>query len=589
MISTDDHTPLAPKASKLRSRLVTLLISTAVAMLVLLVVLSFFVPDSASEENKPQRPNIIFILADDLGWNDVGFHGSNQLSTPNIDALAYSGTILNDYYVSPLCTPSRSALMTGKHPIHTGMQHEVIYGFEPWGLGLEEKLLPEYLKELQYSTHLVGKWHLGHFKEEYTPTYRGFDSHFGFWTGHQDYYDHYAEENPGFWGFDMRRDMNVSRDTVGQYTTTVLTEEAVKLIENHDTSNPMFLMFAHAAPHAGNPSIPLQAPDDVVAMFDVENIPDARRQKYAAMVWLLDQSVGEVMRALKNRNMLENSIVIFSSDNGGAAANYNRNVASNWPLRGGKDTIWEGGVKAAAFIWSPLLNEARRVFTEICSIQDWLPTLVEAVGGPKVPGIDGKNIWPALHNSKQKTYDEILIQIDDARNISAIRYKNYKYLSGTTWGGIYDVSLGAEGRKGEYDLQAVQNSRAAKVIKETRWPLPSTSAIENLRGKATVNCEKDDDELICKPSKGEECLFDLSVDPCESINLAPSNPRIVTRLKYLLQLHNESAVEPRNAPRDPLSNPKFWDYVWTNWLDYPAPPHLDSQLVFPDTRDMDIL
>ncbi|CAL4134497.1 unnamed protein product, partial [Meganyctiphanes norvegica] len=171
----------------------------------------------ANSENNHSKPNIIIIVADDLGWNDVGFHGSTQIPTPNIDALAYSGVILNNYYVQPICTPSRSALMTGKHPVHTGLNHGVIFGPQAYGIPLGINLLPQYLLDQGYSTRHVGKWHLGMAIKELTPIYRGFLSHFGYWTGHQDYYDHEAQEGPGWWGYDMRRNMSVARDAYGTY------------------------------------------------------------------------------------------------------------------------------------------------------------------------------------------------------------------------------------------------------------------------------------------------------------------------------------------------------------------------------------
>ncbi|ENN71901.1 hypothetical protein YQE_11438, partial [Dendroctonus ponderosae] len=324
------------------------------------------------------RPNIVLIIADDLGFNDVGFHGSGEIPTPNIDALAYSGLILDNYYVTPICTPSRSALMTGKYPIHTGMQHAVLYGAEPRGLPLTEKILPQYLEELGYVNHIVGKWHLGSWKKEYTPLYRGFISHLGYWTGHQDYFDHTAVENPG-WGLDMRRNMSIAYDLHGQYSTDLFTEESVRLINEHNTEKPLFLYLAHAAVHSGNPYEPLRAPDDEVDKF--EYIQESQRQKFAAMLSKLDQSVGAVVKALKNRNMLENSIVIFTSDNGGPAAGFNLNAASNYPLKGVKNTLWEGGIKGAGLVWSPLIKKPARVATQLMQIADWLPTLLEAAGG----------------------------------------------------------------------------------------------------------------------------------------------------------------------------------------------------------------
>lgn len=213
------------------------------------------------------------------GWNDVGFHGSAQIPTPNLDALAYSGLILNRYYVTALCTPSRSALMTGMHPIHTGMQHTVLYAAEPRGLPITGRgLLPERLRQLGYATHCVGKWHLGHWRAEYTPLRRGFDTHLGYWTGHQDYFDHGAEER-GSYGLDMRRGMEVAYDLDGRYTTDVIGAEAVRLIGEHNRTRPMFLYMSHAAVHSGNPYDPLPAPEETVA--EMGAIEDVNRRRFA--------------------------------------------------------------------------------------------------------------------------------------------------------------------------------------------------------------------------------------------------------------------------------------------------------------------
>lgn len=300
--------------------------------------------------------------------------------------------------------------MTGRHPIHTGMQHTVLYAAEPRGLPLAERLLPEHLRHLGYATHIVGKWHLGHFRREYTPQQRGFDSHLGYWTGHQDYFDHRAEER-GSYGLDMRRGMEVAYDLAGQYTTDVLADESVRLIAAHNRSQPLFLYMAHAAVHSGNPDNPLPAPADTVAQL-ADRIADINRRRYAgththimtdigrgtvlcttfstpAMMVHLDRSVGAVVEALRTADMLANTIIVFSTDNGGAADGFNINAASNWPLRGVKNTLWEGGVRGAAFVWSPLLTDGTdgtiggggRVSEQRMHIMDWLPTLYRAAGG----------------------------------------------------------------------------------------------------------------------------------------------------------------------------------------------------------------
>lgn len=230
----------------------------------------------------------------------------------------------------------------------------------------------------RYSNHIVGKWHLGHYKKEYTPLFRGFDSHLGYWTGHQDYFDHTAMET-GTWGLDMRRNLTVAYDLHGKYTTDVISNESEKIILAHNTSKPLFLYVAHAGVHSGNPYNPLPAPDETVAKF--ENIRDYNRRRFTAMVSKVDDSVGVLVKALESKSMLENSIIIFSTDNGGPAEGFNSNAASNWPLKGVKNTLWEGGLRGVGCVFSPLFKKPQRVASQLFHISDWLPTLYAAAGG----------------------------------------------------------------------------------------------------------------------------------------------------------------------------------------------------------------
>ncbi|XP_076235831.1 arylsulfatase B [Calliopsis andreniformis] len=511
------------------------------------------------------QPHIVFILADDLGWNDVGFHGSGEIPTPNIDALAYSGLILNRYYVTPICTPSRSALMTGKHPIHTGMQHGVLKCAEPRGLPLHEKLLPEYLRELGYRTHIVGKWHLGFYTKEYTPTYRGFDSHTGFWSGHQDYFDHSAVESP-YWGLDMRRGLDPAWDLHGQYSTDIFTNEAVKLIENHNATRPMFLYLAHAAVHSGNPYNPLPAPDQDVAKFNLIN--NYNRRRFAGMLSKLDESVGHVVEALHKKGMLKNSIIVFSTDNGGPPAGFNLNAASNWPLRGTKNTLWEGGIRGAGLIWSPRLVRPGRVARQLFHISDWLPTLLAAAGGDASNlTIDGFNLWQALSEDIKSLRKSVLHNIDDIFGVSAIMNGDWKFMKGTTYNGQWDNWYGPSGREWVYDVGGVIGSAVGRALANIGLA-PSSDTVRRLREEATIKCSPKIDSLPpCQPLE-EACLFNVRQDPCEYNNLMKEFPTIANMLKEELERLNATAVQPGNRPWDSRANPKFWDHTWTNFGDY---------------------
>ncbi|XP_040077395.1 arylsulfatase B-like [Ixodes scapularis] len=246
-----------------------------ISMLLTLVGLYFF---ACRIPQKSSMPNIIFILADDLGWDDVSFHGSPQIPTPNMDALAADGIILNQHYAQALCTPSRAALMTGRYPIHTGMQHFVIQPGEPWGLPLEYRLMPEFFRDLGYKTHMVGKWHLGSFTKDFIPVRRGFDSFYGFYNADQDYYNKTLTEGEHT-GYDFWLNEDIHIYPNNRYSTHHYTERAVSLIRSHNPSQPLFLYLSYQAPHVGTGPSLLEAPDENVNKFLY--IPEKNRTTYA--------------------------------------------------------------------------------------------------------------------------------------------------------------------------------------------------------------------------------------------------------------------------------------------------------------------
>ncbi|KAJ8963944.1 hypothetical protein NQ314_005275 [Rhamnusium bicolor] len=472
------------------------------------------------------------------------------------------------------------------------MQHLVILEPEPWGLPLNETLLPQYLKRNGYSTHAIGKWHLGFFRKEYTPTYRGFDTHYGYWQGLQDYYEHtvHATYTPEK-GYDMRRNMTVDYSAKGKYSTTLFTNEAVKLIHEHDINQPMFMYLAHLAPHTGNDDDPLQAPDEEIAKFAY--IEDPERRIYAAMVSMLDQSVGSVITALREKHMLENSIILFMSDNGAQPEGIHANHGSNYPFKGTKHSAWEGGMRNIAAIWSPLIKHPQRVSNIFMHISDWLPTFYSAAGLNKdeLPEIDGKDMWKAISEETPSPRTELIYNIDDIINYGAIRQGDWKYTYGSTNGGRADKWFENPGENDDYhyDTNAVLTSKVASAFagiityKQIREKcqhhknanfsinLINDETIEKLRDDATIKCQelnyKDQLEHTKCNLLESPCLFNIKEDPCERVNLASQEPVIVMNLKQAIERYRQTAIPPRNVPRDPRADPANWNNTWTNWKD----------------------
>ncbi|XP_018331773.1 arylsulfatase B isoform X2 [Agrilus planipennis] len=476
------------------------------------------------------------------------------------------------------------------------MQHLVILEPEPWGLPLNETLLPQHLKRNGYATHAIGKWHLGFFKKEYTPTYRGFDTHFGYWQGLQDYYQHTVHATYGDeYGYDMRRNMTVDWSAQGKYSTDLFTSEAIKLIKEHDSNQPMFMYFAHLAPHSGNDDNPLQAPDEEIAKFGY--IADPERRIYAAMVSLLDQSIGKVVTALREKHMLENSIILFMSDNGAQPEGIHANHGSNYPLRGVKNSPWEGGNRCVAAVWSPLIKKPQRVSNKLMHISDWLPTFYSAAGLNKTElgDIDGIDMWQAISEDAPGSRTEMLYNIDPVYSYASIRKGDWKYINGST-SKKNDGWKGSSGRSElyKYDEKSVLSSKVAvavagmitsKQIQEkysndqhkvnesaSTFKFLDSNVISQIRKEATVNCghpniEEMQDKHICDPFVSP-CLFNLKDDPCERINLAADKQSTMINLEMLLQQYKRGAVDPINVPADPLANPNLYNNTWVNWKDY---------------------
>ncbi|ELT95037.1 hypothetical protein CAPTEDRAFT_126817, partial [Capitella teleta] len=317
-----------------------------------------------------RKPNFVFIMADDLGYHDIGLRNPDVI-TPNLDALASKGVILTNNYVQALCSPSRHALMTGRYPYKSAMQSFVVLPFEAKCTGLEYKLLPQYLKELGYENHLIGKWHLGYCREECLPTSRGFDSFYGLLDGAGDYWEHTTSGV-----YDWHLNDEVFHEAYGNHSQDLELDRLDKLFAEHDNKDPLFLYFAPQNPH-----VPSQPTEEYLSMYSADDFSDVRR-RYLALTSALDSMVGKIVQHLKDNCMMDNTYLIFMSDNGADPGE-----GQNTPFRGGKTSLFEGGTKSNSFIYSQLLKKTEYENDGLMHITDWLPTLVKLAGGDIEDGL----------------------------------------------------------------------------------------------------------------------------------------------------------------------------------------------------------
>ena len=357
-----------------------------------------------------EKPNIVYILADDLGYADVGFNGGKQIRTPELDKLAREGVILKDFYVQPCCSATRAVLMTGRHPMRTGL-YGVVNPGAPWGLKLEERTLADALRDAGYETAICGKWHLGEFQEAYRPTKRGFDHQYGLWFGNIDYFTHQRNGR-----LDWHRNDQLCYDE--GYSTHLIAKEACRIIREKSENKPLFLYVPFNAVHG-----PHQVPEKYLKPYaGLEGV----RLKYAGMTAAMDEAIGQIVTALDETGIRNDTLVIFSSDNGGPKPG---STSDNTPLRGGKASLYEGGLRACAFATWPGSIPGGQVIAEPLHGVDWYPTLVKLAGGSlnqKLP-LDGKDIWPVLTEGAESPHDALPLW-GMAPDQAAIRMGDWKLL-----------------------------------------------------------------------------------------------------------------------------------------------------------------
>lgn len=349
-----------------------------------------------ADANAAERPNILIIIADDLGWNDVGYHGSH-CSTPNIDRLVATGVELDQHYVQPVCSPTRTSLLSGRYPSRFGPHATAPTNRRVFPPGTVT--LASALQSVGYETCIAGKWHLGS-RKEWGPNHYGFRRSYGSLAGAADPWTHGYREGPYAHTWHRNHEFLEEDGNV----TELLTDEVVRWIR--DIRKPWFIDLSFTAVH-----IPIDCPEQYKKQYEGQKFhddpeKDESLKRYAAFVSQMDAKIGQIVAALEETGQRENTLILFTSDNGGLHSGGNPYISdvpatpalgSNAPLRGQKGTLYEGGIRVPAWVSWPAVLEARKVSAPL-HITDWMPTLTKLVGWqPEAdPEWDGQDVWPLV-------------------------------------------------------------------------------------------------------------------------------------------------------------------------------------------------
>ena len=451
-----------------------------------------------------KQPNIVIVVADDLGWADVGFH-SDRIPTPHLDRIAREGVELDHFYVFPMCSPTRAGLMSGRYPIRFGMARAVIPPWRNFGLDPSEVTLPEALAKVGYKQRGVfGKWHLGHNNTKWHPDNQGFTHFHGHYNGAIDYFDLTREGE---------RDWHVNETASGEqgYSTDLIAGAASRFIAKHAKGAAPYLCYVpFNAPHS-----PFQAPEKYLKKFahlaegTVKGKNANKRQKVAGMVSCMDDGIGQILRAIDDSGEGDDTLVWFFSDNGGVSAIADNNL----PLRGNKLDVWEGGVRVAAAIRWPSggIRGGKKVSVPLSCI-DVLPTLAKLTAGESSASLgnkpfDGRDVLDVLQ-AKRRQLDREL----------------YFY----------------HGQAGE-DKEKI-------AIRTAEWKLI-------INGPNIASGE-------WKTAKHDRFLFRIDRDPSETTDLLSRHPEVAARLAKKLVSHRklqpQDGVGVYNAGRKKFKAPKNW-------------------------------